>query len=153
MQIDDYEKELDKLRKVNRIIAKKLERSEIDRTRLEETNEKKEILLKNVINDLEESQNKLAQRSQELEQTLINLQMMQNKMSVLGNLVADVAHEINNPVGFILGNLDPAEEYINSHWCQLKGIASQICSPIFCISRCRFLVALTKPNNFARWAK
>ena len=51
MQIDDYEKELDKLRKVNRIIAKKLERSEIDRTRLEETNEKKEILLKNVIND------------------------------------------------------------------------------------------------------
>ena len=114
MQIDDYEKELDKLRKVNRIIAKKLERSEIDRTRLEETNEKKEILLKNVINDLEESQNKLAQRSQELEQTLINLQMMQNKMSVLGNLVADVAHEINNPVGFILGNLDPAEEYINS---------------------------------------
>ncbi len=34
---------------------------------------------------------------------------MQNKMSTLGSLVADVAHEINNPVGFIAGNLTPAQ--------------------------------------------
>ncbi|MFM7406660.1 MAG: sensor histidine kinase [Cuspidothrix sp.] len=112
MQISEYEKELNKLRKANRIFEKQLERSEIDRIRLEETNQKKEVLLNNVINDLKESQDKLAQRTQELEQTLINLQMMQNRMSVLGNLVADVAHEINNPIGFILGNLDPAQEYI-----------------------------------------
>jgi signal transduction histidine kinase len=30
-------------------------------------------------------------------------------MSTLGSLVADVAHEINNPVGFIAGNLTPAQ--------------------------------------------
>ncbi|MEA5619532.1 ATP-binding protein [Cronbergia sp. UHCC 0137] len=114
MEIIDYEKELNKLQKANRVIQKQLERSETDRINLEETNKKKEALLKNVINDLEESQNKLAQRSQELEQTLVNLQMMQNKMSVLGNLVADVAHEINNPIGFILGNIDPAGEYVHS---------------------------------------
>ncbi len=35
-------------------------------------------------------------------------------MSSLGNMVAGIAHEINNPVNFIHGNLTPAHEYIQS---------------------------------------
>ncbi len=54
----------------------------------------------------------------ELQETLKKLQKTQaqlvqtEKMSGLGQMVAGVAHEINNPVSFIYSNIAPASEYI-----------------------------------------
>jgi signal transduction histidine kinase len=60
---------------------------------------------------------KLEQVVRELQQTQAQL-LQAEKMSSLGRMIAGVAHEINNPVNFIYGNLECAKEYIQ----QLLGL-------------------------------
>jgi two-component system, NtrC family, sensor kinase len=63
---------------------------------LEQEVEKRTAELKNALQQLQESQ----------------LQMVQTeKMTMLGQLVAGIAHEINNPVSFIHGNIVHVQEY------------------------------------------
>ncbi|MBD2037155.1 HAMP domain-containing protein [Leptolyngbya sp. FACHB-321] len=68
-------------------------------------------------NSKEELEDRVEERTAELKNTLKELQRTQSqviqseKMSSLGQLVAGIAHEINNPVNFIHGNLAHVQEY------------------------------------------
>ena len=69
--------------------------------------------------DLEARNLELAEGKAQLER--LQAQIVQNaKMASLGQLAAGVAHEINNPVGFVYGNLDLLNESVSSLFRLLK---------------------------------
>jgi signal transduction histidine kinase len=79
----------------------------INVTRLEHTTTK----LKTVIKALQRSNQYLSQTLCELKHTQAQL-VQSEKMSSLGQLVAGIAHQINNPITFIHGNLPHIQGYI-----------------------------------------
>ncbi len=76
-----------------------------------------DYLLSHQYQQVLESEDRYRLQTDELEETLADLKQTQSqliqseKMSSLGQLVAGIAHEINNPVNFIAGNVHPAEQY------------------------------------------
>jgi len=73
---------------------------------LEQVNKKlkaNEHALMNILSDLKQSHQDLRQ---------VQMQLLQSeKLAAIGQLAAGVAHEINNPVGFIGGNLQIIEDF------------------------------------------
>ncbi|SKB14298.1 putative Histidine kinase [Planktothrix sp. PCC 11201] len=69
--------------------------------------------------ELQASEAREREKALQLEQSLQDLKTMQlqmvqsEKMASIGQLVAGVAHEINNPISFVLGNLSYAETAIH----------------------------------------
>lgn len=133
--MNSREDEITALEKQIRILSKKLERSEADRRQLEEASEQRERLLKGVIQDLQTSQLALESRSRELEAALGNLQSLQmkliesEKMSALRVLVAGIAHEINNPINFVHGNLAYISTYTQDLLSLVQAYQQQVPHP------------------------
>ena len=78
---------------------------------------KQKIQLQNAL-EVKERLNKIASKqAKKLEESLRELKQTQTqliqaeKMSSLGQMVAGIAHEINNPISFIYGNLEHIDNY------------------------------------------
>jgi signal transduction histidine kinase len=64
--------------------------------------------LKQLTDNLEQQ---VKERTAALQQAQVQV-VQQEKLSALGQLVAGVAHEINNPLTFLSSNIEPAKEYL-----------------------------------------
>jgi two-component system, NtrC family, sensor kinase len=71
------------------------------------------LKLRNATHIMEQRTNELNQALESLKQAQMHM-VQTEKMSALGNMVAGVAHEINNPVNFIHGNLNYLQEYAHN---------------------------------------
>jgi len=67
--------------------------------------------VKQLLDQVRQKNTDLSAALTQLKQQQIQL-VQSEKMSSLGQLVAGVAHEINNPVNFIHGNLTPIEQHV-----------------------------------------
>lgn len=78
---------------------------------LQQANEVLEDRVKQRTEELSQANHNLTEALQQLQCTQGQL-IQTEKMSSLGQLVAGIAHEINNPVNFVYGNLEPTRDYV-----------------------------------------
>ncbi|MEM9089833.1 MAG: hybrid sensor histidine kinase/response regulator [Cyanobacteria bacterium P01_F01_bin.53] len=76
---------------------------------------KTQLSLRQMRSQLEEQ---LKTRSNQLNQTQLQL-LQQEKMASLGTLVAGIAHELNNPIGFLSGSVRNAQRFLQDVFSHL----------------------------------
>ncbi|MFG6096794.1 hybrid sensor histidine kinase/response regulator [Leptothoe sp. ISB3NOV94-8A] len=92
------------LEEKNKLLTQEITEKTVAESRLQQLAQELEHRVEQRTAELSDSLNKLQQAQLQLVQS--------EKMSALGNLVAGIAHELNNPISFLQGNLGPLQEYI-----------------------------------------
>jgi two-component system, NtrC family, sensor kinase len=87
--------------------------------------DEQKLLVEEQLIKTKQVQTLLEEQKQSTEEQLIQSE----KMSSLGQMLAGVAHEINNPINFIYGNLNHAKDYIDDLFQLLETYQEEITDP------------------------
>jgi signal transduction histidine kinase len=96
---------------VLKLLQEHLNARKIAQAILKETNEQLENRVKQRTQELNEKNFKLGHTLKKLQHTQAQL-IQTEKMSSLGQMVAGIAHEINNPINFVYGNVSYTQEAV-----------------------------------------
>ncbi|MEA5567099.1 sensor histidine kinase [Anabaena sp. UHCC 0399] len=95
---------------VLRLLKNYLKSSKIAQKALTNINHELEVRVEKRAKELQNKNTQLTQTLQRLQQAQIQL-IQTEKMSSLGEMVAGIAHEINNPITFVKCNIDYVKQY------------------------------------------
>ncbi len=98
------EESRNKLREHAERLEDKVKERTKDLTKLMRESDEKRLAIINMLEDINESRNKLEKVNKELKETQEQL-IQAGKMSAIGELAGGVAHEINNPLTGVLNNV------------------------------------------------
>src|SRR5205085_6887081 len=82
------------------------------RTQLESLVEERTTALRSMHGELEANYERMKETNHRLEEAQNQL-LQSEKMASIGQLAAGVAHEINNPIGFVNSNLNSLKHYVD----------------------------------------
>ncbi|MDP8213053.1 MAG: ATP-binding protein [Candidatus Zapsychrus exili] len=100
-------------------LDKEIHDRKLVQTKLEEANNdllRNEKALKSMLSDLKGANEKIKDAQNQLVQS--------EKLASLGQLSAGIAHEINNPIGFISSNFETLEQYVEGYSEILRAVDS-----------------------------